>query len=69
MLKLLSEVNQKVETQNQKVNSHSQSIAKLEAQMGQMANTLNKREERTFPSLPVASPKGHYTVEGNTSHH
>jgi hypothetical protein len=44
MLKLLSEINQKVDSQNQIVNSHSQSIAKLEVQMGQMANTHNKRE-------------------------
>ncbi len=37
--------------------------------MGQMANTLNKREDGTLPSQPVANPKGHYMVEGNTSHH
>jgi hypothetical protein len=46
-----------------------QSIAKLEVQMGQMANTINKREEGTLPSQPVANPKGHYMVEGGTSHH
>jgi hypothetical protein len=46
-----------------------QSIAKLEVQMGQMANTLNKREEGTLPSQLVANPKGHYMVEGGTSHH
>ncbi|XP_062166982.1 uncharacterized protein LOC133873275 [Alnus glutinosa] len=51
------------------VNSHSQSIAKLKGQMGKMANTLNKREERTLPSQPVANPKGHYMVEGGTSQH
>jgi hypothetical protein len=32
------------------VNSHSQSISKLETQMGQMANTLNRREEGKLPS-------------------
>jgi hypothetical protein len=37
--------------------------------MGQMANTLNKREEETLLSQPVANPKGHYKVEGNNSHH
>jgi hypothetical protein len=37
--------------------------------MGQMANTLNKREDGTLPSQPVANPKGHYMVEGGTSHH
>jgi hypothetical protein len=45
-----------------------QSIAKLEVQMGQMANTLNKREEGTLPSQLVANPKGHYMVEGGTSY-
>jgi uncharacterized coiled-coil protein SlyX len=54
---------------NQTMNSHSQAIAKLEVQMRQMANTINKREEGTLPSQPVANPKGHYMVEGGTSHH
>jgi len=35
------------------VNSHSQSIAKLEAQMGQIANTLNMREDGKLPSQLV----------------
>jgi len=46
-----------------------QSIAKLEVQMGQMANTLNKSEDGRLPSQPVANPKGHYMVEGGTSDH
>jgi uncharacterized coiled-coil protein SlyX len=46
-----------------------QSIAKLEVQMGQMANTLNKREEGTLPSQPVANPNGHYMAEASTSNH
>jgi hypothetical protein len=37
--------------------------------MGQMANTLNKREEGTLTSQLVANSKGHYMVEGNTSYH
>jgi hypothetical protein len=49
------------------VNSHSQSIAKLETQMGQMANTLNRREEGKLPSQPVVNPKGLYMVN-ETSH-
>jgi uncharacterized coiled-coil protein SlyX len=44
-----------VHEMNQTVNSHSQSIAKLEAQMGQMANTLNKKEDGKLPSKPVAN--------------
>jgi uncharacterized coiled-coil protein SlyX len=52
---------------HQTVNSHSQSIAKLETQMGEMANTLNKREEGKLPSQPVVNPKGLYMVNA-TSH-
>jgi hypothetical protein len=65
------------------MNSHSQSIAKLEAQMGPMvqttakleaqmghiANTLNMREDGRLPSQPVANPKGHYMEEASTSNH
>jgi hypothetical protein len=50
------------------VNTHSQSIAKLETQMGQLANTLNKREEGKLPSQPVMNPKGLYMVDEETSH-
>jgi hypothetical protein len=50
------------------VNSHSQSIAKLETQMGQMANTLNRREEGKLPSQPVINPKGLYMIDEESSH-
>jgi hypothetical protein len=46
MLKLVSGM-------NQIVNFHSQAIAKLEAQMGQIANTLNMREDGKLPSQLV----------------
>jgi AICAR transformylase/IMP cyclohydrolase PurH len=51
------------------VDSHSQAIAKLEVQMGQMANTLNRMEEGKLPSQPVVNSKGHYMVEASTSNH
>jgi peptidoglycan hydrolase CwlO-like protein len=47
---MVGEINGKVSDLNQTVNSHSQSIAKLEAQVGQIANTLNRREEGKLPS-------------------
>jgi hypothetical protein len=50
------------------VNSHSQSIAKLETQMGQMANTLNRREEGKLPSQPVINPKELYMIDEESSH-
>ena len=50
------------------INSHSQSIAKLETQVGQIANTLNRREGK-LTSQPVVNPKGHYMVNEDASHH
>jgi hypothetical protein len=45
------------------VNFHFQSIAKIEAQLGQVDNTLNRREDEKLPSQPVANPKGHYMLK------
>jgi hypothetical protein len=64
----LGELKDKFGDMSHTVNSHSQSIAKLETQMGQMANTLNRREERKLPSQPVMNPKGLYMVNEETSH-
>jgi len=38
--------------------SHSQFIAKLEAQIGQLVITVDKRKEGKFSSLPIQNPKG-----------
>jgi len=40
------------------VNSHSQSIAKLEAQLRQLAIAISKREEGKLPSHPLQNTKG-----------
>ena len=42
---MVGEINVRVDEISQTVNLHSQSIAKLETQMGQLANALNMREE------------------------
>ncbi len=63
---------QGLETIIQLVHSHTQSIAKLEFQMGQLANALNKREEEKLPSQPVSNPRGQYMAQENqlnTIHH
>jgi uncharacterized coiled-coil protein SlyX len=62
------EMNDKFGEISHTVNSHSQSIAKLETQMGQMANTLNRREEGKLPSQPMMNPKGLYMIDEETSH-
>ncbi|GMP33965.1 hypothetical protein CsSME_00007052 [Camellia sinensis var. sinensis] len=48
------------------------SIAKLEAQLGQVTNNINRREERKLPDQTVANPKGQYGTKGsngNGKHH
>jgi len=62
----------KLESQTQLLHSHSQSIAQLEVQFGQLANALNQREEGKLPSQPTPNPKGHYMNDehaSNNSHH
>jgi peptidoglycan hydrolase CwlO-like protein len=46
----VGEIINRVAKMTQTVNSYSQSIAKLEAQVKKMANILNKREEGKLPS-------------------
>ena len=48
--------------------SHSQSLAKIDAQLEQIADIL-KRGEEELPSRPMVDPKGHYMVDENTSYH
>jgi uncharacterized coiled-coil protein SlyX len=66
---MVGEINGRVGEISQTVNSHSKSIAKLETQVGQMVNTLNRREEGKLSSQPIVNPKGHYMVNKDTSHH
>jgi hypothetical protein len=44
---------------------NTQSIAKLETQMGQLASHLGERDKGKFPSQPMANPKA-FTI-GNSS--
>ena len=46
----------------QLVHSHSQSIARLETQIGEITNALNKREEGRLPSQPMVNPKNTFDV-------
>jgi hypothetical protein len=64
----LGAIDGKFDEMTRTVNSHSQSIAKLETQMGQMANTLNRREEGKLPSQPVINSKGLYMIDEESSH-
>ncbi|WP_193450537.1 hypothetical protein, partial [Streptomyces plicatus] len=42
----------------QSLNTTTQSITKLEYQMGQLANSISARDKGTFPSQPEPNPKG-----------
>ena len=65
MMVALEAINKLLSSQSQLVNSHSQSIAKLEAQVRQIANTLHRRKEGKLPSQLVTNPKRHYMVDAN----
>jgi uncharacterized phage infection (PIP) family protein YhgE len=43
-----------------------QAIAKMEGQIGQLANQVGERERGKFPSQPVPNPKGQFVI-GSTS--
>ncbi|KAF7844320.1 uncharacterized protein G2W53_001225 [Senna tora] len=42
----------------QLLDSYTQSIAKLETQVGQLANTIARRDEGKLPSFPMENPRG-----------
>ncbi|WP_222196275.1 hypothetical protein, partial [Modestobacter italicus] len=56
-----------LEATAQLTHSHSQSISKIETQLGQLAASLSRREEGKLPSQVVGNPKGTYMAEGSTS--
>ena len=46
------------------LSSHTHSIAKLETQMGQLAEALSRRSEGALPSQPVVNPRGKEPMHG-----
>ncbi|KAI5652459.1 hypothetical protein M9H77_29646 [Catharanthus roseus] len=42
------------------LDSHTQSIAKLETQIGQPTNVISKRDEGKLPSHPIEKPRANY---------
>ncbi|KAI5650808.1 hypothetical protein M9H77_36813 [Catharanthus roseus] len=51
---------QGLESMTQILDSHTQSIAKLETQIGQLANTISRRDEGKLPSHPIENPRANY---------
>ncbi|KAI5675583.1 hypothetical protein M9H77_06533 [Catharanthus roseus] len=42
------------------LNLHTQSIAKLETQIGQQANAISRKDEGKLPSHPIENPRANY---------
>ncbi|KAI5657919.1 hypothetical protein M9H77_26712 [Catharanthus roseus] len=51
---------QGLESMTQILDSHAQSIAKLETQIGQLTNAISRRDEGKLPSHPIENPKANY---------
>ncbi|KAI5656704.1 hypothetical protein M9H77_25497 [Catharanthus roseus] len=49
-----------LEVKTQILDSHTQSIAKLETQIGQLANAISRRDEGRLPSHPIENPRANY---------
>ena len=49
--------------------THARSITNLEVQMGQIATSLNQREDEKLPSQTVANPRGQPKAEGFPAEH
>ncbi|KAI5678660.1 hypothetical protein M9H77_09610 [Catharanthus roseus] len=52
--------NVSLESMTQILDSHTQSIAKLETQIGQLANAISRRDEGKLPSHPIENPRANY---------
>ncbi|KAI5657129.1 hypothetical protein M9H77_25922 [Catharanthus roseus] len=46
--------------ETQILDSHTQSIAKLETQIGQLANAISRRDKGKLPSHPIENPRANY---------
>jgi len=44
------------------MNNHHQAINRLEVQIGQLANSLNERQQGTLPSQPLPNPKNSFPI-------
>ena len=53
---------------NQTVASHTQAIANLQTQVGQITQSLNQRNQGSLPSQPVENPKGQADPSSNQFH-
>ena len=50
------------------LHSHTQSIVKLEIQIGQLATAFNRREEDKLLSQPISNPRGQHMAESSNTY-
>jgi hypothetical protein len=62
----MTSLDQTMTSLSQTSNSHSQSIARIEVQLEQIANQIEKEELQT---QPVANLDGHYMMDESTSYY
>jgi len=69
--KNIQEINQTIqELKNEAMSSKQfthQAIAKMEGQIGQLANQIGEREKGKFPSQPAPNPKGKFVIGGSSA--
>ncbi|KAI5652763.1 hypothetical protein M9H77_29950 [Catharanthus roseus] len=49
-----------LEAMTQIVDSHTQSIVRLETQIGQLANSISRRDEGKLPTHPIENPRANH---------
>ncbi|KAI5675470.1 hypothetical protein M9H77_06420 [Catharanthus roseus] len=54
-----------LEAKTQIIDSHTQSIAKLETQITQLATAMSSRDEGKLPKHPIENPRGPILDNGN----
>ncbi|KAI5659501.1 hypothetical protein M9H77_28294 [Catharanthus roseus] len=55
-----------LEVKTQILDSHTQSIAKLETHIGRLANTISRRDEGKLPSHPIENRRANYHEQAKT---
>src|SRR3954470_13160468 len=63
----MTQTHQQSEENKQTFKTMQASIAKLEMQVGQLANTMSQRETGRFPSQPEVNPREHEQAKAITT--
>ena len=67
-LKLIEEQSKQIQTLTQLTHSQTQSMAKLETQVGQLANQMSRREDGKLPSQAQSNQRGVHHIDDTPTH-